>query len=257
MKRVMETRLDTSESKMLAIRGRMLNFSFMQKSTGCNSLPCSILDRATAMRMPIIMLSTMFQFSWPKCTAKPFFGPKSRWRRRTRRLLWSTFIADCPRRDIAETIGSSGGVHVRSPRSAVGTDLCMLCLTTRSSQLDESLDISLHVGLRLPVPPCLWMLWSVCDVVNGGWVCCPDSAAAHQLKTRSNSAHTWSTCAEPRAAAPCCLRGGNGVHHRSSSSPVSDSGTGEAAALRIGDALRPLSCKQAWRRTTRSRSSSI
>mmetsp|Transcript_102234 Transcript_102234/g.286613 ORF Transcript_102234/g.286613 Transcript_102234/m.286613 type:complete len:212 (-) Transcript_102234:1031-1666(-) len=210
MKRVMLTRFETSESKMLAIRGRMLNFSFMQKSTGCNSLPCSILDRPTAMRMPIIMLSTMFQFSWPKCTAKPFFGPNKRWRLRTRLLLASTFID--PRRDKVPLMsGSSGGVQLRSPRN-VGTDLppgplarfaslCTFCFTTRSSQLDESREISLRVGVRAPASYRTPRV-KLCSVVakqSCGCACGPDSAEAHQLMSRSNSARTWSTCTEPRA----------------------------------------------------------
>mmetsp|Transcript_33378 Transcript_33378/g.95619 ORF Transcript_33378/g.95619 Transcript_33378/m.95619 type:complete len:203 (-) Transcript_33378:996-1604(-) len=78
MKRVMVTRFETVESKMFASRGMMLNFSFMMKSTGWSSRATSCLERPTDIRMPIIMLRTMFQFSWPKCTARPFFGPRRR-----------------------------------------------------------------------------------------------------------------------------------------------------------------------------------
>mmetsp|Transcript_23123 Transcript_23123/g.65756 ORF Transcript_23123/g.65756 Transcript_23123/m.65756 type:complete len:385 (+) Transcript_23123:1239-2393(+) len=63
---------------MFARRGMMLNFSFIMKSTGCSSRVISCLTRPTDIRMPIIMLRTMFQFSCPKCTARPFFGPSSR-----------------------------------------------------------------------------------------------------------------------------------------------------------------------------------
>mmetsp|Transcript_57485 Transcript_57485/g.160029 ORF Transcript_57485/g.160029 Transcript_57485/m.160029 type:complete len:233 (-) Transcript_57485:775-1473(-) len=63
----------------------MLNFSFMMKSTGWSSREISCLERHTDMRMPTIMLTTMFQFSCPKCTAMPFFGPR---RRCCRRLRW-------------------------------------------------------------------------------------------------------------------------------------------------------------------------
>mmetsp|Transcript_3657 Transcript_3657/g.9311 ORF Transcript_3657/g.9311 Transcript_3657/m.9311 type:complete len:428 (-) Transcript_3657:278-1561(-) len=85
MKRVRTTLLDTVESRMFASRGVMLNFSFMAKSTGVNSRAISCWDLHMDIRIPIIMLITMFQFSCPKCTAKPFFGPRSLWYRRTRR----------------------------------------------------------------------------------------------------------------------------------------------------------------------------
>mmetsp|Transcript_54783 Transcript_54783/g.127546 ORF Transcript_54783/g.127546 Transcript_54783/m.127546 type:complete len:204 (-) Transcript_54783:178-789(-) len=94
MKRVMVTRLETAESKMLAKRGMMVNFSFMMKSTGCSSREISPLERPTDIRMPIIMLRTMFQFSWPKCTASPFFGPRRRWRRRWRAPVLLTMFPE-------------------------------------------------------------------------------------------------------------------------------------------------------------------
>mmetsp|Transcript_127635 Transcript_127635/g.367278 ORF Transcript_127635/g.367278 Transcript_127635/m.367278 type:complete len:247 (-) Transcript_127635:253-993(-) len=157
----------------------------------------------------------------------------------------------CNSRDEAACF-KSGASKFDVPSWAVS--LCTFLVLTPPS-VEESLEISRFVGVR-QVPS-----WPTeCRPGPLAFPSSRDSAALHHAKMRSSSAQAWSTCVAPRLA--CAWSAGtrrvdSGVHHRSSSSPASDSGSGEGA-LRNDDARG--GGRGSWRstcsRATRSRSSS-
>mmetsp|Transcript_16151 Transcript_16151/g.56379 ORF Transcript_16151/g.56379 Transcript_16151/m.56379 type:complete len:357 (+) Transcript_16151:976-2046(+) len=240
----------------------MLNFSFIQKSHGCNSRCISCLERPTAILMPIIMLTTMFQFSWPKWTARPFRGPSNRCFLCVRRAFalkdLSLRASDFPSASPSLVAWDAG------MEASVGKFLLVRVLWTLvfikvavfvSAESPESRLESRRAGSNLP--PLLAILgpWSS----SRDWemaagpprsaamelrpLSMPPSATAHQPSIRSNSAVTSSisTALGAPMLVPCLKIAlfGKGVHQRSSmSSPSSEMAGAELREGAEGE-LRP------------------